>query len=210
MTTIVDTDDARNGGAEETGLRERKKQQTRTAIHDAAFRLVEAQGLEATTIDQICHEADVSTRTFFNYYPSKAAAALEMGGAVLDSAVRAGFRSAAGGLVPALCDAVGSTMELGPSRARVKRLVTRHPELLATLSQTMTEVRGEFVGLAAERAGSTEQAELAVTLVMAALGRIMHDGPRSDAGLAEQLRETVGRLVAVNDRQLEPAPPAGD
>ena len=58
------------------GLRERKKQQTRVALHEAAYRLVQEQGLEGTTIDQICLEADVSSRTFFNYYPSKAAAAL--------------------------------------------------------------------------------------------------------------------------------------
>jgi AcrR family transcriptional regulator len=206
MTTIVDNS-AETSDAEETGLRERKKQQTRAAIHDAAFRLVDAQGLEATTIDQICQEADVSTRTFFNYYPSKAAAALEMRGTLVDSAVRASFHSASGGLVAALCTAIASTAELRPSHVEVKQLITRRPELLTTLSQMMIEVRGQFVGLAAERASSSEQAELAVTLVMAALGRVMHDDGGSTAPLAEQLRETVDRIVGVNREELAPARP---
>ncbi|MES2170303.1 MAG: helix-turn-helix domain-containing protein [Actinomycetota bacterium] len=190
---------------EDVGLRERKKQQTRLAIHEAAYRLVDAQGLEATTVEQICQEADVSARTFFNYYPSKAAAALEMRGTAVDPLVRSTFLSARGGLVAALCTAIGSTAELGRSQARMKHLMARHPELMVTLSRMMIEVRGQFVTLAAERAAGIEQAELAVTLVMAALGRIMHDDDRSDRSVAEQLMETVDCLVAVVSEKLLPA-----
>ena len=43
--------------------RERKKHQTREALHEAAYRLVQEHGLEHTTIDQICLDADVSSRT---------------------------------------------------------------------------------------------------------------------------------------------------
>lgn len=55
------------------GLRERKKRQTREAVRHAAFRLFERNGYPNTTIEQIAEAADVSPRTFFRYFPNKAA-----------------------------------------------------------------------------------------------------------------------------------------
>jgi AcrR family transcriptional regulator len=53
------------------GLRERKRLATHRSIQLAALRLVAEHGLENLTIDDIGREADVSPRTFFNYFPSK-------------------------------------------------------------------------------------------------------------------------------------------
>lgn len=53
------------------GLRERKKIKTRQAIRREAFRLIEAQGYGNTTVEQIADAAEVSTSTFFRYFPSK-------------------------------------------------------------------------------------------------------------------------------------------
>lgn len=60
--------------APDEGLRERKKRETRGRLHRVALELVVAHGLEQVTVEQIATEADVSSRTFFNYYPSKEAA----------------------------------------------------------------------------------------------------------------------------------------
>ncbi|MEZ0354021.1 TetR family transcriptional regulator [Mycobacterium sp. pR1184] len=53
------------------GLRERKKLKTRQAIRREAFRLIDAQGYAATTVEQIAEAADVSPSTFFRYFGSK-------------------------------------------------------------------------------------------------------------------------------------------
>jgi hypothetical protein len=90
----------------------------------------------------------------------------------------------------------------------MKLLLVRRPELLATMSQMMLEVRGKFVALAAERASSQEQAELAVTLVLVALGRVMQDESESDAPLGVRLREVVALIVGVNGEALRPIVPS--
>ena len=53
------------------GLRERKKLDTRNAIERAAVQIVLEQGYEAATAEAIARRADVSLRTFFNYFPTK-------------------------------------------------------------------------------------------------------------------------------------------
>jgi AcrR family transcriptional regulator len=52
-------------------LRERKRERTRQALVDAALELFERNGYEATTVAEIAATAEVGTRTFFNYFPTK-------------------------------------------------------------------------------------------------------------------------------------------
>jgi AcrR family transcriptional regulator len=54
-------------------MRERKKRATKQAIYDAAVRRFMDHGYDATTVDDIARDADVSRATFFNYYPTKEA-----------------------------------------------------------------------------------------------------------------------------------------
>jgi AcrR family transcriptional regulator len=56
------------------GLRERRRRQTSADIRDAAVRLSLERGFDKVTIEEICVEAGISTRTFFNYFPNKESA----------------------------------------------------------------------------------------------------------------------------------------
>ncbi|MEF3112826.1 TetR family transcriptional regulator [Streptomyces chrestomyceticus] len=58
-------------GPPRTGLRERKKIQTRRAIRRAAYRLFAEHGYEATSVDRIAAAADVSPSTVFRYFPTR-------------------------------------------------------------------------------------------------------------------------------------------
>lgn len=57
--------------AQVIGRRERKKQAVRDSIQDELFRLIGLNGLEGTTIDELCEAADISKKTFYNYYSTR-------------------------------------------------------------------------------------------------------------------------------------------
>jgi AcrR family transcriptional regulator len=57
--------------ATETGLRERKKQQTRQLLTDTARRLFAERGFENVSVSEVARVADVSEATVFNYFPTK-------------------------------------------------------------------------------------------------------------------------------------------
>jgi AcrR family transcriptional regulator len=60
--------------ANQLGLRERRRRQTSADIRGAAVHLAQARGWDKVTIEEICVQAGISTRTFFNYFPNKEAA----------------------------------------------------------------------------------------------------------------------------------------
>jgi AcrR family transcriptional regulator len=53
------------------GRREKRKQEIRARIEEAAYSLFKLQGVEETSIEQICVEADVARRTFYGHFANK-------------------------------------------------------------------------------------------------------------------------------------------
>ena len=61
------------------GLRDRKKHQVRQALVDAAIRLFDERGIDATSVDDIADAVGMSRATFFNHFPYKEAILVEIG-----------------------------------------------------------------------------------------------------------------------------------
>ncbi|MDO9397396.1 MAG: TetR family transcriptional regulator [Herbiconiux sp.] len=162
-----------------TSLRERKKGETRAAIHEAALRLVAENGAAHASVDAICSEAGVSTRTFFNYFPSKVAAIVGLAVFEVSDAQRATFlrRTGEEGLVHDLCVLVGGIMDdsarSGADRDAIRALLVRRPEIAPDVVKLAAELRQQIVQLAEQRT-TPERAALAVTLVMSTVDCALH------------------------------------
>ncbi|MFI6726804.1 TetR family transcriptional regulator [Streptomyces atratus] len=53
------------------GLRERKKEATRQAVHEATLRLAVEHGFDHVTVEAVADAAGISRRTFSNYFTGK-------------------------------------------------------------------------------------------------------------------------------------------
>ncbi|OBF54498.1 TetR family transcriptional regulator [Mycobacterium sp. 852002-50816_SCH5313054-b] len=143
------------------GLRERKKIKTRQAIRREAFRLFDAHGYAATTVEQIADAAEVSPSTFFRYFPSKESLLLADD---LDPLILAAFRAQPPELSPtqAIRRAYESTMaalsdEQSEFESTRQRLIFSIPELKAALYDeyhrtvtVMAEAIGDRIGRPAD------------------------------------------------------------
>lgn len=116
-------------------IRERKRAATWTAIHEtAAAAALEHSDLARVTIEDIAGTADISPRTFFNYFPSKEDAILGLRPPSIDDATAAAFViSDSDNLIEKvallLFDVFDKTAGGPDSRELRMTLMHRHPEL---------------------------------------------------------------------------------
>ena len=142
-----------------SGLRERKKLATRIALHRAALQLVAERGLEHVSVDDIVARADVSPRTFFNYFPAKDDAVLGLDPDVLTQQVQAFLlRPADETPIQALravahdqAAEMATETELWPLRLRV---IDAHPSLLGRLAASFGEAQRALAEAIATRSGT--------------------------------------------------------
>jgi AcrR family transcriptional regulator len=132
---------------ETVGLRERKRAQTRHRLEEAAIGLALRDGLEKVTVDAISERADVSPRTFFNYFDSKEDAILGVRPPDISDEILAAHRVRYAG-ADLLESFVGLIIAvLGPSigdpafREARMQVVRQHPQLLERLVLRMPRRR---------------------------------------------------------------------
>ncbi len=201
--------------ATELGLRERKRLATRRAIQLAVLTLVKERGLDGVTVDEASRLADVSPRTFFNYFASKEEAVLgdppELPGDDLVDRFVTGHDGShlLDGLVALLIVASEAAMADAEIIALRHSLVKDNPQLFAMRMAKMRTFEEEITRVITRRLGhdepGIEPVELdnrARLITLVAFGVMRHawacwarEGSSGDLG--EQLQDSFAQLQTV-------------
>jgi AcrR family transcriptional regulator len=160
-----------------TGLRERKKARTRAAIQAHALRLFRAQGYDATTVQQIIEEAEVSESTFFRYFPTKCDVVLSDD---FDPLIVDAFRSQPPDLRPIQALRVAfrfvfdqlSGQEMSEQQERM-HLILSVPELRAAMLDQFASAMRMLAVVLAERTGRQPEDTAVLTLAGAVVGAVV-------------------------------------
>ncbi|MGI5243610.1 TetR/AcrR family transcriptional regulator [Dactylosporangium sp. CA-139066] len=185
------------------GLRERKKMATRQALHEAAVSLSIEHGLDRVTVEAIADAAEVSRRTFSNYFTSKEEALLygdELRIRMLVDAVRE--RPAAEAPWAALTGAaVDLERRLGardPRWVTQVRLVRRHPALAAQQVSTYASMEDEITAEIAARSCAPVRARLMAAAFLVAMRVAVQEWLDRPPGtpLADVMRECLAEMGA--------------
>jgi AcrR family transcriptional regulator len=205
--------------AKAVGLRERKKLATRQALGAAAMQLAIERGLENVLVEDIAAAADVSPRTFNNYFASKYEAICAL---ALDRAARIGMavrdRPAGEDLWAAVRAAVLEVYSVASAAPDPRlldgiRLVTSSPELRGEYLKALAVMQYDLAAVITERAGGSPAADTffaralagAVSAVIqAAVERWLTSDP--PVPLAPVIEEALNELVAGLRAALPPDP----
>jgi AcrR family transcriptional regulator len=191
---------------QDLGLRERKKLKTRRAMRDAAVRLAFERGYEAVTVDDIAEAAEVSTRTFFNYFASKDEAIAGIDPDEIDEIARAlearpAVETPVAALRAVLVERAVTLAERREQWRAKMALVRANPGLLEAFHVGWSRYEAALVGVVARRSGldpDTDTYPAVVVAAMLAVSRTVslrwRDGP-GDVALQDLLAAAFDNLA---------------
>ncbi|MGW1466423.1 acyl-CoA-like ligand-binding transcription factor [Streptomyces sp. NPDC002308] len=142
------------------GLRERKKEATRQAVHEATLRLTVEHGFDHVTVEAVADAAGISRRTFSNYFTNKEDALLYGEERQIRALVRLVRDRPAG--EPAWTALRGAMLQFTDRRPPLNRewavhtrLALRHPSLLARQLANHAALERDLAEAVAGRPGPT-------------------------------------------------------
>lgn len=194
------------------GLRERKKIKTRQAIRTATYALIEEQGYEATTIEQIADRAEVSPSTVFRYFPAKEDIVItDEWDPVMVEALRARplDESWADSLRHVMRTALDLSLAEEPEVTRLRtRLAVEVPAVRARMIESTAATGRLLRDALAERSGlDPDSLELRV-FVMSVLGGLMEVSHYwAETGHRDDVRDLVDRALDVLEHGLPTGKP---
>ena len=192
--------------SDELGLRDRKKRATRARIHREAVTLALAHGVDGVTVEGIAAAAEVSARTFFNYFATKEdafvgadpTAAERLAAAVVARPVEESPLTAVRHVLVEHLAALEADTELWRMR---RRLAAGEPALAARLAGANDRLETAMVDAAYLRSGTDPSSDLRPALgarvAMAAVRTAV--GSHVAAGFTGSLRRRLDETFAVVD-----------
>jgi AcrR family transcriptional regulator len=138
------------------GLRERKKEQTRAAIQREALRLIQTQGYDATTCEQIAAAADVSAATLFRYYATKEDIVLQD---VYDPMIAEAVRARPARETPLAAVRAGFAQALGTVQPEELEVVRQRTALILSVPALRTRTREQQESLVTHLAAAVADRE---------------------------------------------------
>jgi AcrR family transcriptional regulator len=158
------------------GLRERRRRQTSADIRDAAVRLALERGFDKVTIEEICVEAGISTRTFFNYFPNKESAIAygpsDLSHDLAEDFVAAGPASYRVVLAELITLAAHHLRDMPPMReqaAGMLELAKTSPAVLAAFLAELERFQNQLADIVARRQGMRPDDEMTALIAALAL-----------------------------------------
>lgn len=205
--TSTHTSTATSTLTEPPGRRERKKQATSRALHEAAWALVEERGLANVTIDAITDRVDVAPRTFFNHYSSKEEAVLGHDDERVESVCAAVAERLAEGASP--LDALHSALRADAhwrqmTSAQLRRrmqLMRDEPMLFSVAANQWEETARRLASIIAAAIGEDSERDLypalvVNTAVVAARIAMMHWSDHPEQDLSTLVDEALAAVKA--------------
>ncbi|TXS42598.1 TetR family transcriptional regulator [Streptomyces sp. OR43] len=187
------------------GLRERKKEATRQAVHEAALRLTVEHGFDQLTVEAVADAAGISRRTFSNYFAGKEDALLHGDEQQIGELVRAvRERPAEEAAWTALRAAMTQfAVRVAPPErewAVRTRLALRHPSLLARQLANHAALESDLAEAVAARRTPVRPVVLAAaflsSLRIAMRMWIEEDLAREPVEVIDEVLDEMGRSFA--------------
>lgn len=179
------------------GLRERRRRQTSADIRGAAVRLAQARGWDKVTIEDICVQAGISTRTFFNYFPNKEAA-IAYGPSDIPAELAADFVAAGPApysvvLAELIALAAHHLRDMPPEREQavcMLDLAKTAPSVLAAFLADLERFQTQLADIVARRQGMRPDDEIPALISALALTAVRSGIERWSSGQPEDADDT--------------------